>query len=494
MFSSFVIVRLTALVLRFAYVLSKLLTRPSLFDIRGPKPLSFLPVGEADFEWQNRYGNVVRFKTVFGGSFGEQLFVSDPKAFQRIFSTFAYGYPKQPNLRVLSKMVSGKGVVRAEGEDHQRQKKILLPGFAVPKARAFCNIFNKCAEAIGAKWVGIIGSSSDHETGTELAECSPAAFDVRFDTIQNDKHPLARANNIFGDPSNWIADHGSNPKIQRAREAESVATDVARKLVREKAESLLAGKDIRDIFSLLVRANMDADAKNRITEEESLAQMRTILLAGHETTSNSLSWILLELARQDKIQAKLRAEIREVEAATQFTASNLDAMPYTTAVIKEGLRYHPAIPHAHRIAGRDDILPLSRPIVTESGQSITEIVVPKGMRIVASIAAYNRNTELWGEDAHEFNPDRWLEGVANTKNLLPLVSIQTCGARACLGWRFAVIEIQAFLVELVGKFEFRMTDRSEIVVRRGQSIVMFPTVEGEAERGSQLPLAVSIAA
>lgn len=66
----------------------------------------------------------------------------------------------------------------------------------------------------------------------------------------------------------------------------------------------------------------------------------TILFAGHETTSNSLSWILLELARHPKVQSRLRAEIRDTEAAirargdTQFTTADFDAMPYTTAVIK----------------------------------------------------------------------------------------------------------------------------------------------------------------
>ena len=52
------------------------------------------------------------------------------------------------------------------------------------------------------------------------------------------------------------------------------------------------------------------------------------------------------------------------------------------------------IPHVPRIAGQDDIIPLSRPITTESGEMISEIVVPKGTRIVASIAAYNRSAVL----------------------------------------------------------------------------------------------------
>lgn len=58
---------------------------------------------------------------------------------------------------------------------------------------------------------------------------------------------------------------------------------------------------------------------------------------------------------------------------------------------QEGLRYHPVVPHAQRIADKDDVIPLSRPITTESGEVLTEIAVPKGTRIVASIAAYNRS-------------------------------------------------------------------------------------------------------
>jgi len=274
--------------------------------------------------------------------------------------------------------------------------------------------------------------------------------------------------------------------------------------VQEKAESLLAGKGNRDVFSLLVKANMDAEAKDKLTEEELLAQMCTIMVAGHETTANSLSWILLELARHPEIQCRLRSEIREVEAAirargdTQFTATDFDAMPYTTAVIKEGLRYHPATPHMHRVATEDDILPLSRPVTTKTGEMIDEVVVTKGTLIVASIAAYNRNTELWGEDAHTFNPERWLDGVASKNkdiavgvysNLMTFAS----GPRSCLGWHFAVLEIQTFLVEVIGKFEFRMTDQAARVSRQ-LSGVMVPMVDGEPERRIQLPLAVSVAA
>jgi len=265
----------------------------------------------------------------------------------------------------------------------------------------------------------------------------------------------------------------------------------------------LQGKGNQDIFSLLVKANMDASARLKLSDEELLAQMRTLLVAGHETTSTTISWMLLELARNPKVQSRLRDEIRKTEATvyargdSQLKAQDLDSMPYLNAVIKEGLRFHPAAPQVLRMALQDEILPLSKPILTESGDMIDEVLVPKGTEIVISIAAYNRDKDLWGEDAHEFKPDRWLDGAMGDRKL-PGIGVYShlmtffSGTRACLGWRFALIEIQAFLSTLVGKFEFAMTDKAERILRQ-PVLVMAPMVDGELERGIQMPLAVSLA-
>lgn len=64
--------------------------------------------------------------------------------------------------------------------------------------------------------------------------------------------------------------------------------------------------------------------------------------------------------------------------------------------------------------------------------------------------------------------------------------------RSCIGWKFAVLELQAFLVELIGTFEFALTPESRKIRREG-ALVMVPTVEGEIEKGSQLPLRVRLA-
>jgi len=89
-----------------------------------------------------------------------------------------------------------------------------------------------------------------------------------------------------------------------------------------------------------VQANASENPANRLTDEEMLAQMRTLLLAGHETSATSMTWLFLELARHPEVQSKLRAEIRATEqnihnrGGSGFTANDLDSMPYLAAVIK----------------------------------------------------------------------------------------------------------------------------------------------------------------
>ncbi|KAG0708519.1 cytochrome P450, partial [Suillus ampliporus] len=535
-------------------------TRISLADVPGPdsasfitgmyipscqiSPLTMWPSGnmkelyqgqaaEADFKWQARYGNIIRFKSSFGE---DELMISDPAALQYIFVKSGYRFPKPRDRLVLAQMINGKGISgQMVGDNHKRHRRVMLPGFGGPESKAFLLLFKGCAQSMSNKWIDIISNSQERSvvfniphwlSRATLDAIGEAAFDVRFGSIDNNESALAHSyrnqmTDAFGSPSDWqilfqgvskyipsrileyLADTSKSPRIARIRETGSVATSAAKQMVKDKAEMLLQSKGSRDVFSLLVKANMDADAKAKLTEEELFAQMRSILFAGHETTSNTVSFALLELARHPEIQSRLRAEIWETEATVHargdvdFTIADFDAMPYTTAVMKEVLRYCCVVYHAHRCASQDDVLPLSQPITTRSGVVIHELPIPKGTRIVASIAAYNRNKQLWGEDAHVFNPDRWLDGTAKEKkatsigvysNLMTFLG----GVRSCIGWRFAVIEIQAFLTEIVGKFEFALTDQSERI-RREACLVMAPTVEGEVENGAQLPLRVSVA-
>ncbi|KAJ3929934.1 MAG: cytochrome P450 [Lentinula lateritia] len=525
-----------------AYILYKATKRSPFWNIPGPKSNSFIlghvcellqnQVGLTDFEWRENYGDVVRFKGSFGSDY---LMISDPKALQRIFRTSGYRWRKTPQRREFSRLVAGKGLAWADGDVHKRQRKIMLPGFSAPEAKHLLPFFSSCAAALCSRWTDILSASSeqcqvfnvaDWISRATLDAIGQAAFDYDFGATNNQdtelsKHYQNLMIKTFGTPSKtallmldlsryiplsvmeFLDNH--NPRFSLIHRVNNLAHVTAKYLVDMKSGLLLEGKNKKDIMSLLaVKANKEAsqNPKLQLSEEELLAQMRVLLFAGHETSGTSLTFALFELVRNPALQTRLRKEIRNTERKVaergdvEVTAQDLESMPFLNAVVKETLRFHPVAVHLFRVAVEDDVLPLMKPIVATTGEILQEVVVPKGTRIVGSISAYNRHEDVFGSDAFTFNPDRWLNPghIKNSVSLGVYANLATfsAGIRSCIGWRFAVLEMQAFLVELIKNFEFAATPALD-GIRREPAFLMTPSIEGELDKGSQMPLKVAFA-
>lgn len=522
-----------------AHLVYKRWTRISIANIRGPQPRSILygnfpemiegQAGDIDLKWQEDFGDVIRIQAPFGE---DRLLISDPKALQYIYQTPGSSFTKTSGRLAISQTIFGPGLVSVDGYVHKRQRRVMLPGFGTPEIKAFVPIFFTHAGKMAAKWRDII-SGNDGLSGTvdvpawtsraTLDIIGQAAFDYDFGALDDKDNTLTKivSNaifNTFGLPTNravlslsvmdmlpfpvsrFITKSLPISRLAHAHKLNRLTGAVSKQLVKEKHDALIDGKSSKDIMSLLVKANASENPETRLSEQELLAQMITIIMAGHETTSNSLSWALLELAKHPEIQAKLRDEIRAMEPlvftrGTSFTATDLDNMPYLTAVVKESLRFHPVSYNVFRVSEKDDVLPLLKPIVGKDGKVIHEIPIQKGLQIITSIAAYNRNKDIFGEDSNVFNPDRWLrDSVKSSVSLGMYANLFTFsgGGRGCIGWRFAVLELSAFIVELLNNFEFSLTNKGDSI-RREACFVMTPTLEGQRENGTQMHLNIRIA-
>ncbi|KAH7869955.1 cytochrome P450 [Lentinula edodes] len=512
---------LLILALLVALVVAYRIYKPSPFsNIPGPEPTSFMlgnlreilqqPAGLAEFEWQRKYGDVVRFRASFGT---DQLMVADPKALQHVLQSSGYKWRKSPVRREIARLTSGKGLAWADGDVHTRQRKVMLPGFRAPETKYFVPFFISCAEAMCSGWKGTISRTGgqshvfnfpEYVSRATLDAIGQAAFDYDFGSTNNHENELANlyesltsgslfriisnSANAFSAPPDiavlmldlfrhvppavmeFINDH--NPKLKVLHRVAGVANEVASGLIAQKTEDIKGGNPNKDIMTFLVQSNLSENPKSRLTEEELLAQMRTLIFGGHET--------ITKIARNPQLQARLRAEIRATEekiadrGEEEFTMQDFEEMPVLNAMSKETLRYHPVAIHLYRTAYEDDVLPLLKPIVGKSGEIISEIHIPK--------------------DSFEFNIDRWLEGRVKAEVSLGVyanLATFASGIRSCIAWRFAVTELQAFIVVLLRNFELETTPKLA-KIRRESALAMVPTIEGELDKGSQLPLKVSI--
>lgn len=526
--------------LTIAYSIYKRWTRISISQVPGPESKSFLygnlpelfqaQAAEVDFKWQRMYGDVIRIRAPLGE---DRLLISDPKALQHIYHTTSYSFSKPPSRVEISRLIFGPGLTNVDGDDHKRHRKVMLPGFGGPESKSFFPTFFACAEKMSQKWKDSIEISQDQSAVLDAASwisratldaIGQAAFDYQFGALDDSDNALAKAyTNLFFDIfgtmtkgailSLSIMDHLPSKvvsflmrqfpsgRLNHGLLINKLSTVVAKELVDQRFDALLEGKGRRDVMSLLVKANASESPKTQLEERELLGQMNIIILAGHETTTNTLCFALIELCKRPELQERLRKEIRATERVihdrgdTQFTPSDFESMPFLSAMIKETLRFHPVAYNIYRVAEKDDVLPLSTPITTTSGKVLHELPIPKGLHIDASIAAYNRNKEIFGDDADVFDPDRWLRDASpKTKTALGVYAnlfTFAGGSRSCIGWRFAVMELHAFVIELLSNFEFSLTETHGI--RREACGIMTPTIEGQAEKGSQLPLKIRLA-
>ncbi|KAJ6462770.1 cytochrome P450 [Mycena vitilis] len=154
-----------------------------------------------------------------------------------------------------------------------------------------------------------------------------------------------------------------------------------------------------------------------------------------------------------------------------------DGMPLLNAFIKV----------FDRIAVQDIVVPLSESITAITGEHLSQMHIRKGQIVTLAIASNQRLESRWGEDAMEFKPSRWPDGMAYkgeaTVGLYANLFSFLGGPHGCLGWRFAILEMQVFLCELVGECTFTLPEGQSSHTRLASTLL--PTM-ANGQKGAPL--------
>jgi cytochrome P450 len=183
------------------------------------------------------------------------------------------------------------------------------------------------------------------------------------------------------------------------------------------------------------------------TEQERVADVVTFLLAGHDTTSYQLSWIIVELGRHPEVVAKLRAELKQVlpegSDPTKWTPQHLSQLSYLYDVIREGQRLWPS---AAITTSREALVD----IPYDNGTSA--MIIPTGSAIGIHAFAMGR---LGIDHPDEFIPERW-QDKSQAEKLKELFLPFSYGQRSCVGQNLALLELKLVLACLFSRFDFEL--------------------------------------
>ncbi|CAH1269684.1 CYP27A1 [Branchiostoma lanceolatum] len=223
----------------------------------------------------------------------------------------------------------------------------------------------------------------------------------------------------------------------------SVAHENIDRKVLEIDERLRLGEELDGSFLTYMLTGTD------VTKKDLYATVTELLLAGVDTTSNTMVWTLYELARHPDLQDRLHREVTSVLVSPEQipTVDDVKNMPLLKNIIKETLRVYPVLPANGRVLDKDIVL---------GGYHI-----PKGMQF--SILHYNmtRDPEAF-EEPERFNPDRWTRMGTEKVNTFSSVPFGF-GPRQCAGRRLAEMEMYLVLARLVQTFEVKQLTPGEVV-------------------------------
>ncbi|PIL33913.1 cytochrome P450 [Ganoderma sinense ZZ0214-1] len=465
-------------------------------------------------EWVNEYGPNFKIRGFFNAP---SLFTTDTKAIHHVL-THSTDYCKPLDARRLLARLSGPaGVLVTEGEQHRNQRRVMNPAFGPVQIRGLMGVFHEKSLALRDYWMSQVSEDGSIRTNVgdgiskmTLDVIGVAGFNYDFETLRTDK-PTNEVNKAFQALFQSPLPRGTFALLARffpilmtlfptertkaAAQALAVMRRFGMQLIEEKKQQIMSEKtshsvekkDVqgRDILSLLIKSNLASDVpeNQRLTDEDVLAQVPTFLAAGHETTATATGWLLCELSKHPEFQQKLREELLSVDTDTP-TMEALNELPYLDKVVRETLRLHAPVLMVNREAQRDDVIPVSEPFVDAQCTLQREIAVKRGDMVFIGIAALQTAEGVWGEDALEFKPDRWddpPEAITNTPGVWGHLLTFLGGTRACIGYRFSLVELKALIFALIRAFEFELTAPAEDI----QAIGRF--LQRAGLRGQEVP-------
>ena len=355
----------------------------------------------------------------------------------------------------------GTGIFNVDGEEWKSQRKQSSHMFNVKTFRnEMMEVFVKHGHKLESKLEdamksGEVVDMNDLFMRYTLDSIGDVGFGYEINSLDNPSHPFARSFDYVQYLGNLRfliprALHYCNLMEYQATSHLAKLDEIARQCIRQHVESK---EERHDFLSIFMKARGFNGTEADVQFYRDLIMNFTI--AGRDTTGQALSWMFWLLDRHPNVQQKLLEEIDREIGDADPTYDTVNNLTYADAVFSETLRLYPSVPKDGKFAVKDDVLP-------------DGTVVPAGALVMYVPYTMGRLESLWGKDAKEFNPERWLDGTPRPSPF-KFIAFQA-GPRTCLGQRMAYIEAKVVMCMILK--QFRLRAQNDMVPRYSLNVTL----------------------
>ena len=359
----------------------------------------------------------------------------------------------------------GNGLLISSGEIWKRNRRLLTPLFHSKCLVCFCTVFNKAADHL-------VQVMNQHVSGevfefNQLARL--ATFEATMNAIcskdcdlQNNLKAnlrenrflealdlfieliLARLNNvlhIFG--SIFYRSQSGKRFLKHCEEMRAVMLEY---IIERREEQMAESHDYNDLLDLIMKCRDEAG--NGLTDVEMVNELATFFVAGFETTTGGISFLMYCLCRYPEWQVKCREEIQEVlRERDVIEYEDISKFVLVTNCLKESLRLYTPVPLVQRV--------VDKPLVLDG------YTLPKGTLVDIGMQSVHVNSEVW-KDPFNFNPDRFSTDNIATKHPYSFIPF-SAGPRNCIGQHFAYAQMKILAVKLLKRYEFALSPGYQMI-------------------------------
>ncbi|KAF7804983.1 cytochrome P450 709B2-like [Senna tora] len=404
-------------------------------------------------KWSSLYGET--FLYWYGKE--ARICISDAELVKQILSN-KFGFYTKPKTRPSIQTLVGNGLVLADGLEWVKRRRILNPAFSVDKLKVMVKRMTECTVCMVEEWKRQVMETED--------KCKTIVIDEEFQELTADiiahtafgssfaqgkevfiaqrqlqQHCVASASDIFIPGTQYLPTRSNLKTWQLDWKIKKSLKQIMESRLNSQSSSSYGDDLLGVMLEAAETEKLNSGPKFRM--EEIIEECKTFFFAGHETTSNLLTWTVFLLSIHKEWQERLRQEVLNNCGMEIPDAEVLSKLKMVNMVLLEALRlYCPAIQLIRE---------------TSEDMKLGNLRIPKHTCVTIPVATIHRKREYWGEDANEFKPERFMNGVSKAASHPNAMIAFSIGPRACIGQNFAMLEAKTVMVLILQRFSWSLS-------------------------------------